>query len=101
MFFTNSCWSLLSIKNEPAGVCLLSPLPTQGSIELTYMGVVPKYRGRKLGRIMLNRALSLSAIDGYKLMSLAVDSNNHFAWNIYKTTGFNDMFVKTAMLCQL
>ncbi len=99
--FTSRCWSLLCVNNEPAGVCLLSPLPSQGSIELTYMGVVPGCRGKSLGRIMLNRALSLSAIDGYKLMTLAVDSNNFYAWNIYKAAGFKDMFVKAAMLCQL
>ena len=99
--FTPGCWSLLFIKDKPVGVCLLSPLLTDGSIELTYMGVVPQYRGKGLGKIMLNRALTLSALDGFKIMTLAVDTNNYFALNIYKSSGFKDMFVKVAMLCQL
>ena len=99
--FTRSCWSLLSVRDEPAGVCLLSPLLADNSIELTYMGIVPEYRGKGLGRIMINRALSLSAIDGYKLMTLAVDAHNHYAWQIYKASGFKDMFVKVAMLYNL
>ena len=96
--FTRTYWSLMLVDDEPAGICLLSPLNADKSIELTYTGVIPKYRGQGLGRVMLNRAISLSAIDGYKIMTLAVDKNNHYAMNMYRESGFSDMFIKTAML---
>ncbi len=96
--FTRTCWSLMLYEDEPVGVCLLSPLSHGNNIELTYTGVVPEARGRGFGKIMLNRAISLSAIDGYKIMTLAVDDKNKYAHNIYDHAGFKNMFTKVAML---
>ena len=96
--FTPSCWSLMVYDSEPIGVSLLSPLHAAGSIELTYAGVIPDFRHRGFGKIMLNRAISLSAIEGYKIITLAVDENNTYASKMYCDAGFKDMFSKIAML---
>ncbi len=96
--FTRTFWSMILIDDNPAGVCLLSPLGSGQSIELTYTGVVPEARGKGLGKIMLNRAISLSAIDGYKIMTLAVDDKNLYAMDLYEKSGFKNMFTKVAMI---
>ncbi len=100
--FDRTYWSLMLIDKVPAGVCLLSPLMSNDNIELTYTGVVPEFRGKGLGKVMLNRALSLCAIDGFRVMTLAVDSQNSYARNIYVNAGFKDMFTRIAYfyVCQ-
>lgn len=95
-YFDRSHWSLMLIDKTPAGVCLLSPLMAKDNVELTYTGVVPEFRGRGLGKVMLNRAMALCAIDGFRVMTLAVDSRNHYARSLYNEVGFKDMFIKAA-----
>ncbi|MBN2063742.1 MAG: GNAT family N-acetyltransferase, partial [Sedimentisphaerales bacterium] len=94
--FDRTYWSLMLIDKVPAGLCLLSPLISNDNIELTYTGVVPEFRGKGLGKVMLNRALSLCAIDGFRVMTLAVDTKNSYARNIYVNSGFKDMFTRMA-----
>jgi ribosomal protein S18 acetylase RimI-like enzyme len=56
--------------------------------ELAYMGVDPRYRGRGLGKKLLQRAIATVAAQGGQRLWLAVDVRNHFAIRLYQQHGF-------------
>ncbi|MDZ4849807.1 MAG: GNAT family N-acetyltransferase [Pirellulaceae bacterium] len=59
-----------------------------GNWELSYMGVVPKYRGRGLATETLRRALHLAQRQDAKQLWLAVDRRNESAIRLYQRFGF-------------
>lgn len=71
-----------------AGVLLLSDHPTHDQTELTYMGLLPEYRGRGWGRLLVNHALENTLKLGRSKVVLAVDRRNDPAIQQYKTAGF-------------
>ena len=52
------------------------------------MGVIPEYRGRQLGTRLLNHAIVTLKKQGYKTVSLAVDSANETALRLYEKYDF-------------
>ena len=58
------------------------------SWELTYMGVHHAYRGNRLGKACLTKAIERVARWHGSRLSLAVDIRNHVCEDLYKTFGF-------------
>ncbi len=52
------------------------------------MGVIPEYRGRQLGSKLLLHTIVTLKNQGYKTMSLAVDSANEAALKLYEKYNF-------------
>ena len=91
-------WRLLMEEDRPVGVLLMAPLRSGNVMELTYMGVCPHGRGRGLGRLLVQEALSLSFRSGMDSMVLAVDSQNLLAKRIYRESGFYGIARRRVMI---
>jgi len=86
--FRPQTWWIVEQNGRPAGCALLNDSKTDGVCELVYLGVVPSFRGRGLGRTMLRRAASEARASGRIAMTLAVDSHNIYARRLYDGEGF-------------
>jgi ribosomal protein S18 acetylase RimI-like enzyme len=60
-----------------------------GFWELSYMGVVPEFRGRGLGEATLRSALMRARKLNARRLTLAVDCRNSYAIRIYESHGFH------------
>ncbi|MEM6334254.1 MAG: GNAT family N-acetyltransferase [Planctomycetota bacterium] len=88
--FDPSRWVLASDEEgEAAGVMLLTELPTEGSGELVYLGVPPRWRGRGVGSGLVRLGVSMMAEAGCGRLLLAVDRANGPALELYRGQGFS------------
>lgn len=85
----------------PLGVLLLAPIPTAGALELVYLGLVPAARGRRLGDLLLRRAIAGVAECGMQRLTLAVDARNAPALKLYYRHGLACVGSKLAMMRDL
>ncbi len=70
------------------GFTLVKPTHGEGNGDLWIMDVIPEYRGRQLGSKLLKRAIVTLKKQGYKTMSLIVDSANEAALKLYEKHNF-------------
>ncbi|OLS32231.1 MAG: Mycothiol acetyltransferase [Candidatus Heimdallarchaeota archaeon AB_125] len=70
------------------GFTLVKPTHGEGNGHLWIMGVIPEYRGHQLGSKLLNHAIVTLKEQGYKTMSLVVDSANEAALKLYEKYNF-------------
>jgi ribosomal protein S18 acetylase RimI-like enzyme len=73
--------SVLSTSNQA--------LPKSDSIELTYIGVSSRQRGKGLGRKVLNAFIEASRANGYHSIVLSVEKENSPAIALYEKAGFS------------
>jgi len=95
--FDSRWWKIVLLDNQPAGVLLMSPLYQGDTMELTYMGLMPQYRFKGLGKVLLNEALLCAGKFGAGAITLAVDQRNHPARKLYDSFGFKEIFRRTVM----
>ncbi len=95
--FDPSLWKILLLNDEPAGVMLLSALSDKITIELTYMGLLPQVHGQGLGKYLLKSVLAEVLKHKKTNITLAVDSRNHIAVQLYRKYGFKDLFRRNAI----
>ncbi|MBT2775144.1 GNAT family N-acetyltransferase [Halomonas sp. ISL-60] len=81
-------WYAVGYQGAVVGVLLLAPRPALGRWELMLMGLTPDWRGRGLGRSLLNKALELAQQAGVQEMVLGVDEVNLPAKRLYQQAGF-------------
>ncbi|MCS7238998.1 MAG: GNAT family N-acetyltransferase [Thermoguttaceae bacterium] len=81
-------WFLLRQGAQDVGCLLLADRAREETLELVYMGVVPEYRGRGLGRVLIAEAKRQLAALGRKRLVLAVDVRNWPALCAYEKAGF-------------
>ncbi|MDQ7733870.1 GNAT family N-acetyltransferase [Halomonas sp. SpR1] len=81
-------WYAVGYQNAVVGVLLLAPRPASGRWELMLMGLKPPWRGKGLGRSLLNKALELTQQAGAQEMALGVDDVNFPAKRLYLQAGF-------------
>jgi ribosomal protein S18 acetylase RimI-like enzyme len=81
-------WWLARQDGQAVGVLLLAEVPDWQGWDLSYLGVVPKARGRGIGRALAEQALRQARAAGASQLSLAVDSRNDAAWNLYRELDF-------------
>ncbi|GMU82717.1 MAG: hypothetical protein AMXMBFR47_25880 [Planctomycetota bacterium] len=95
-------WELLSIDGLDAGALLLSTIAGPRAIEVTYMGLVPELRGRRLGGMLLQRALQRARALSARLVTIVVDERNTKAHALYERFGFRAVAARDAYLlaCQ-
>jgi len=96
--FDPSLWRLLIVGAEPAGCLFLTRHPvadadgaTREAIELSYMGLVPQYRGRRLGEQILTAAVQVARQQNAIRMVLAVDQENSPANTLYRRLGWQEV----------
>lgn len=52
------------------------------------LGILPEFRGRGLGKVLLLKAVDLLKADGFEKVNLQVEAMNETALNLYKRCGF-------------
>lgn len=82
----HSWW--LAESGERVVGCLLLWERANAIWELTYMGIIPEVRGKKLGSILLEAAIGISSRLGAKQLVLSVDRENLPATRLYHQRGF-------------
>jgi len=89
--FRPESWWIFDCAGEAAGCILVNAAgggASGGLMEVVYLGVCPRFRGRGLGRRMLRYAAGQVARDGAAGLKLAVDSRNVYARKVYDQEGF-------------
>lgn len=99
--FRPSWWHVLYEDDQPVGALLLNEVAQQGGLELVYLGLAPEYRGRGLGRQLMEHAFALGVAYEANHMVLAVDESNRYAAKLYRSMGFHITTRKTAFICNI
>ena len=82
-------WWLARSQGRSAGCILVNRVPRASEAEVVYLGVVPAFRRRGLGRWLLRLAGDAAARAGLREISLAVDAANTPAIRLYSEEGFS------------
>ena len=85
---TPTGWYLARLDARPAGVLLLAAAAEPAAMTLSYLGVVPAYRRRGVGRALVGHALRVARARGGALLSVAADVRNAPALHLYRRFGF-------------
>ncbi len=99
--FNPKTWYLLHEDEEPLAVLLLNRVPQNGAMELVYLGLATKARGRGIGRLMMQQALTAAWESEMPRLTLAVDSKNIPALKLYYRQGMERIAGKAAMVRDL
>jgi len=105
-YFDPSSWFTVvdDQSNLPVGCVILAQSPPEkdeqdtplvdsrgeherGTSELVYMGLLPEFRGRRLGERILDEMAKLAVARGSQHLILAVDHRNQPAMNLYRRIG--------------
>lgn len=81
-------WEVARADGQPAGCLLLSRHRQGPMLEIVYMGVVPAWRRRGVGALLLRRALERCRNVGARQLTVVVDSRNEPAKQLYARFGF-------------
>ena len=91
-------WLIFYRSSQPVGCVLVNDSSATATADVSYLGVLPKFRGLGFGRAMLAIAISGAKNRDYMAMTLAVDAQNSYAFNLYKSAGFTEIFRKLAFI---
>lgn len=75
-----------SSEGQSAGFVLATD--SAGALYLSDMGLLPRWRGRGIGRLMLHRLLAKGVSAGYRTSSLMVAAENVPALSVYRSFGY-------------
>lgn len=96
--FDPRLWLLLTSDGADVGCILFSVNPVRDALELVYMGIHPGFRGRGLGRYMLNHSLALPQVQDFAAVTVAVDADNTPAFALYQGSGFAQTHRRRALV---
>lgn len=99
--FDPSLWMVLRSGDQTAGVLLANPVLDGAALEIVYIGLSPAWRGRGLGRALLQHALTAARAHGMNHLMLAVDELNAPAVRLYRSMRFVTTTRKLAMILSL
>ena len=99
--FDPNLWSVVMDGAEPVGCLLLADIPARSALEVVYLGLTPKGRGRGIGRALMQRTLAIASRRAFDLMTLAVDSLNTPALKLYKRFGYTQVGQRIAYVQKL
>jgi len=89
--FDPSRWWLFHLQDQVAGVLLMTAHPPDNRVwELVYIGIIPAFRGQRLGAVLLQYGLKMARSHGADEVVLAVDIRNHPAMAVYRQFGFRE-----------
>jgi len=86
--FDPRLWLAIRHGDRPVAVALVNRIEARDATELVYLGLTPDYRGRGLGRQLLDHMITLTHGSGAGSMLLAVDAVNDPARKLYRQAGF-------------
>jgi len=91
-------WMIAHHAGRDVGCLILVDHPRHGNLELAYMGVTPRWRGRGWGRLLARKAQWLARQLGRPRLVLAVDAANRPAIAAYVAAGFQAWDRRRAMI---
>ncbi|HSQ57328.1 MAG TPA: GNAT family N-acetyltransferase [Gemmata sp.] len=83
-----TAWYLAADGGDSIGAVILTAQPNSGAMELSYLGVVPAFRGRGVGGHLLEFALSEAHRRRSRAVTASVDVRNTIALRLYGRNGF-------------
>lgn len=86
--FQPDSWWILDADGAVAGCILMNDALAAGAAEVVYLGVLPAFRGRGYGRLMVRKAAHHAAARGLLRITLAMDTRNVYAGQVYEAEGF-------------
>ncbi|MBX3443730.1 MAG: GNAT family N-acetyltransferase [Planctomyces sp.] len=84
-----SAWWTYAVEGTLAGAAFCAVFPETQTCELLFFGVAPEFRGRGLGRGVLEHVCAVAAGERLHLRA-AVDSRNSYARSAYAAAGFRE-----------
>lgn len=96
--FDPARWELAQIGGAAVGCLLLAQLAHGPVVEVVYMGVVPGWRGRGVGDLLLRRALAQARGLRAERLTLVVDERNEPAQRLYRRFAFAPLGRREAYL---
>jgi ribosomal protein S18 acetylase RimI-like enzyme len=81
-------WWLAFDAGQPVAVLLLTEVPEWNGWDLSYVGVVPAFRRRGIGKELTRKALQEARMAGAGQLTLALDVRNTPASQLYTSLGF-------------
>ncbi|MCO6047252.1 GNAT family N-acetyltransferase [Aeoliella sp. ICT_H6.2] len=91
-------WYIVRWRTEPVGVLLTAPYPDGDQWEIVYVGIAPRFRGRRLGKKILAHLTSLAAQRKVEYLVVAVDAANAPALRVYEQSGYVRWAERTAYI---
>lgn len=85
-------WLVLYEACTLAGYCVFRILAGEG--ELLRIGVIPAFRGRGLGKRLMDGMVETSSLMEITALSLEVRESNKIARNLYRSYGFEEETVR-------
>jgi mycothiol synthase len=83
-----SLWWVVVEADRAEGCMLFNPNPAQDAVELVYLGLSPRLRGRGIGSALLGQGLASLADVPLSSVCCAVDTRNTPALRLYAGAGF-------------
>ncbi|HUO09561.1 MAG TPA: GNAT family N-acetyltransferase [Phycisphaerae bacterium] len=99
--FDPHLWGVLIEGEKPVGCLLLGEIAARRALELVYLGLLPEVRGRGLGRVLMQRVLSIASRRRFDVATLAVDAANGPAVALYRRCGYTSVAQRIAMIRRL
>jgi ribosomal protein S18 acetylase RimI-like enzyme len=87
--FRPQSWKLLRVREQAAGLALLIEKPSLDGWELSYVGLLPLFRGQGLGMRLVLSALHEAARHAARQLYVSVDVRNAPALQLYASAGFS------------
>lgn len=86
--FRPDLWWRIRQQGEDVGCLLLTDCGIDFPLELTYVGIVPEFRGRGLAKQIVQFALWKTRGEGRTMLTVSVDRQNSPALHVYQQSGF-------------
>jgi mycothiol synthase len=91
-------WWVIHEESVPLGALLLNPHQDQEGVELVYLGLSPRLRGRGIASAVFHRGLEAISTHHNRTMACAVDANNEPARSFYARFGFETFQTREAYI---
>ena len=91
-------WWVVRNRYVPVGCLLITPTVAK-CWELTYLGLLPEWRGRGLSKVVMNFVRDLALRSEIEGITLAVDLRNIAAIGLYQSCGFMTQRFVQAWMC--
>lgn len=97
--FDAAYWWIITENDRPEGAMLFNPCPAQQHVELVYLGLSPRLRGRAIAAPLLDFALaSIAHKRREPTVTCAVDTANAPALRLYDRAGFEPFGRRIALV---
>ncbi len=96
--FHEHLWMLALNDDQPVGILLLSEVPARSCLEIAYVGVSQKVRGRGIGNALVRKAIEVAWEEQKSHVTLAVDHTNTFACKLYARWQFTELARRRAWI---